>query len=706
VVGNQCGVIFDTKCQQGKPSFTKRVLAEVMATSNERFCLAFLLMALMVFSALPGFMQPNEPTEEIEEIETIDSTSGRQPTADCEGISFEDMFYYNYAEFTVQINDDWDGGYVRAKAMVNGSDTTTLRNDLDGLFEGLAGGANGWLSTDEKDGVEAVGKDCVAQTYTRIGFRGGPSHRGGPGVNWNNATWIKEGMTLEETNLIPEGHPERRSCKDQFGGPSGSPTCEEIPNGPANPGQCGPHSCDTVIYLNASVSFSQIIDPSDFTLAMVGRNLTNAQFEYIFPNQVSPLRITDTYENQDCNETYYEDDEEDDDFGVTYTTREECQSYTNFGDLDYSLTALTDGTSFSRRFTYDGADWPASRGYFIDFTTSPPDVDNPPVWKNDAPSEGELLPVAAVGESEYVVDLADINAWYNDDLGAGMLNVDCTGAAGWSLVEAEANHWMVTSPSDGATTTINCEAIDSSGQSSGARTFSIAPIFSVSVASAQSLDDLTFTMTPTSEAPDSMSVSVTLMQNNVEVSNSMSLDTAAADIVLSLSTLIPGNVNAKISASGIGMAPFEYNYDLGLAKLSLAPSVQITGGEWVSSNYILRGQFFDPDGEAVSFTLKLDGVQAGQVSVAGNQWVTDEIPFDLLIEGVHNVTIEACDNSGVCVSVSEDVDNTFLFQVIDDIDDGGTNKPAVEESGLPAASIGLTMMALLGAGIAVRRRLS
>ena len=703
MVGNQCGVIFDTKCQQGKPSFTKRVLAEVMATSNERFCLAFLLMALMVFSALPGFMQPNEPTEEIEEIETIDSTSGRQPTADCEGISFEDMFYYNYAEFTVQINDDWDGGYVRAKAMVNGSDTTTLRNDLDGLFEGLAGGANGWLSTDEKDGVEAVGKDCVAQTYTRIGFRGGPSHRGGPGVNWNNATWIKEGMTLEE-NLIPEGHPERRSCKDQFGGPSGSPTCEEIPNGPANPGQCGPHSCDTVIYLNASVSFSQIIDPSDFTLAMVGRNLTNAQFEYIFPNQVSPLRITDTYENQDCNETYYEDDEEDDDFGVTYTTREECQSYTNFGDLDYSLTALTDGTSFSRRFTYDGADWPASRGYFIDFTTSPPDVDNPPEWKNDAPSEGELLPVAAVGESEYVVDLADINAWYNDDLGAGMLNVDCTGAAGWSLVEAEANHWMVTSPSDGATTTINCEAIDSSGQSSGARTFSIAPIFSVSVASAQSLDDLTFTMTPTSEAPDSMSVSVTLMQNNVEVSNSMSLDTAAADIVLSLSTLIPGNVNAKISASGIGMAPFEYNYDLGLAKLSLAPSVQITGGEWVSSNYILRGQFFDP--EAVSFTLKLDGVQAGQVSVAGNQWVTDEIPFDLLIEGVHNVTIEACDNSGVCVSVSEDVDNTFLFQVIDDIDDGGTNKPAVEESGLPAASIGLTMMALLGAGIAVRRRLS
>lgn len=676
-----------------------------MATNNERLCLAFLLTALMVFSTLSFFMEPVEPADEIEGIETNDLINGRQgPSADgCEGISFEDMFYYNYAEFTVEINDEWDGGYVQAKAMVNGSYTTTLRNDLDGLFEGLAGGANGWLSTDEKDGVEAVGKDCVVQTYTRIGFRDGPSHRGGPGVNWNNATWIKEGMTLEETNLIPEGHPERRSCKDQFGGPSGSPTCEEIPNEPANAGQCGPYSCDTIIYLNSSVSFSQMIDPSDFTLAMVGRNLTNAQFEYIFPNQASPLRIADTYENQDCNETYYEDDEEADDYGVTYTVREECQSYTNLGDLDYSLTAVNDGTSFTRRFTYDPADWPAARGYFIDFTTSAPEVDNPPVWADDAPAEGELLPVAAVGESEYVVDLADINAWFDDDLGAGMLNVDCTGAAGWSLAEAEANHWMVTSPSDGATTTISCEAIDSSGQSSGARTFSVAPIFSVSVASATSLDDISFTMTPTSDAPSSMSVSITLMQNNVEVSDSMSMGTSAANMMLSLSTLIPGDVSAKISANGAGMVPFEYNYDLGLAKLSLPPSVSITGGEWVSSNYILRGQFFDPDGEAVSFTLKLDGVQAGQVTVTGNQWVTDEIPFDLLTEGVHNVTIEACDNSGVCVSVSEDVDNTFLFQVIDDVV-SDTSKPAVEESGLPAASIGLTMMALLGAGIAVSRR--
>ena len=81
-----------------------------MATNNERLCLAFLLTALMVFSTLSFFMEPVEPVDEIEGFETNDLISGRQgPSADaCEGISFEDMFYYNYAEFTIQINDDWD----------------------------------------------------------------------------------------------------------------------------------------------------------------------------------------------------------------------------------------------------------------------------------------------------------------------------------------------------------------------------------------------------------------------------------------------------------------------------------------------------------------------------------------------------------------------------------------------------------------------
>lgn len=158
-----------------------------------------------------------------------------------------------------------------------------------------------------------------------------------------------------------------------------------------------------------------------------------------------------------------------------------------------------------------------------------------------------------------------------------------------------------------------------------------------------------------------------------------------------------------VQASGVGMAQYTHTYNLDLEKQSIPPTIDVLGGEWVGANYILNGVFSDSDGEAVSFTLFLDGVQQGQVSVTGNQWVTDEIPFDLLIEGIHNVTIEACDSSGECTSVSEDVDNTFLFE--DSTDEPHVNTPAVEEeSGLPAPGIALTLLGLLGAGIALRRR--
>ncbi|MBT4059031.1 MAG: hypothetical protein HOE69_01825 [Euryarchaeota archaeon] len=645
-------------------------------------------------------VEPTDMTNQIEEIETIDEVTGRQVDADCTGYSFEDMFYYNYGEFIIEINPTWDGAFLRAKAMVNGTDAANMRDDLDGLFEGLAGGDNGWLSTDERDGVEAIGKDCVVQTYTRIGLRGGPSHRGGSGVNWNNATWIKDGMTLEETNLIPEGHPERRDCKDQFGAPSGSPTCEEIPTYPANVGQCGPNSCDTIIYLNASVAFNTITDPSNFTIGMVGRNLTNTQFTYIFPNQASPLRVANSYEDQDCTAAYTEDDDEADDYGVTYTTREECQTYTNEGDLDYTMTAVNDGTSFSRRFTYDGADWPATREYFIDFTTAPPEVDNPPEWSSDAPDEGELIPVAGLGDAEYIVELADVTSWFIDDLGAGMLDVDCTGAAGWNLQETASNHWMVTSPSGGTSATVECLATDSSGQSTSSRTFTVAPIFTIAVAELTVLDGFTFTITPSSNAPSSMNVVLTLMQNGLEVQSSTTVG-SATDMTLSVASLSPGSVNLLVQADGDDMNHFEFMYELGITKQSLPPTIEITGFEWVDANYILRGLFSDPDGETVSFTLKIDGVQQGQVSVTGNQWQTDEIPFDLLLEGLHTIGVDACDASGECTSISEDVELV--------IEDPTDNLPDIisssdDDSGLPAAGIGLTMMALIGAGFVASRR--
>jgi hypothetical protein len=141
-------------------------------------------------------------------------------------------------------------------------------------------------------------------------------------------------------------------------------------------------------------------------------------------------------------------------------------------------------------------------------------------------------------------------------------------------------------------------------------------------------------------------------------------------------------------------------YDLGLTKQSLPPTIEITGYEWVDANYILRGHFSDPDGETVTFTLKIDGVQQGQVSVAGNIWETDEVPFDLLAEGIHSIGIDACDTSGECTSISEDVE----LVIEDPTDNLPDISPSDDGGGLPAPGIGVAIMALIGAGLVRRRR--
>lgn len=678
-----------------------------MARDNQRTTAAIWMAILAILGTFVGLLSPEALTAPGEDpvIEGDEEfTSARQaPEADCAGISFEDMFYYDYANFDVDLNNDWESAGVGAEAFVNGTNGDIVRTDLEGLFDGLPKGNDSWLSTDEKDGVRTVGKDCVVETYTRIGLRDGPSHRGGQGVDWNNLTWTSDGMVLEEWNLLPEEHPERRNCVDEWGAPAGSATCWEVPVIPAN--SCGPASCSIIIWLNATVVFDQLTDTDNFTLALVGRNLTNALFTFTFPEiPGKTLRMADTYEEKDCTETYTEDDEEDADYGVTYTTRDECVSYIEEGMREYDLRAVSDGTQFSTHFTYNLLDWPAYKVYFFDFTTAPPEIDNPPVWTDDAPADGDLIPVASLSVPQTIVGSEQVDRWFTDELGAGLLNIDCTGGSGWSLNEVEANTWDVTPLAAGGEGAIACEAVDSAGQSSGVRNFVVASPVTLSLDVTSSLSSVELTLGSTDFTPANMQVNVELVQVGASVSGSSSLaQSGSSPITFDLAELTPGAITIAVTASGDGMAEMSYEYDLGLTKLSIPPTVTITGFEWLESNYILRGNFNDADGDYVAFTLSLDGVQQGQISITGNQWQTDEIPFDLLIEGVHSVTVEACDTSGECTSVTKEVDNTFLFEEVVD-DTPITTLPADDGGGLPGPGLGLTVMALVGAGLASRRK--
>ncbi|RUA03859.1 MAG: hypothetical protein DSY88_04590, partial [Candidatus Poseidoniales archaeon] len=207
------------------------------------------------------------------------ATSARQVEADCEGLTFEDIFNYSYAHFDIDVYDTWDGAQFNLVAYVNGSMAGDLRADVDELFDGLPGGNNSYLSSDERDGLEAVGMDCVVQTYTRTGFRGGPAHRGGQGVDWNNATWVREGMEIAEYNMLPPDSPDGRVCRH----PGMSPECWEVPVYPSTVDDCGSTSCDLIVWLNGTVDFDEASDPNDFTFAMNMTNMSNIEIDITLP---------------------------------------------------------------------------------------------------------------------------------------------------------------------------------------------------------------------------------------------------------------------------------------------------------------------------------------------------------------------------------------------------------------------------------------
>ena len=131
-------------------------------------------------------------------------------------------------------------------------------------------------------------------------------------------------------------------------------------------------------------------------------------------------------------------------------------------------------------------------------------------------------------------------------------------------------------------------------------------------------------------------------------------------------------------------------YDLGIVKASSAPIMTVNSEGWDGDSWSMSGQFSDPDGEAVSFTLLIDGSAVGEVSVSGNTWATPSIDFSVWAEGTHIVEVQGCDDSGLCSSQERIVDNTHLFiePEPEPPSNGGPNTllPALGLSGLLAAA--------------------
>ncbi|MGB1488420.1 MAG: hypothetical protein ACPG83_07475, partial [Candidatus Poseidoniaceae archaeon] len=244
-------------------------------------------MIPVLIMMLLALVSPSIEMSALDENEAVNSTSGRQGSldVDCSGYTFEDLFEYDFALFTLDINDDWATGAMDARAWVNGSKSAVVRDNLDGLFDGVPGGNDDWISTDEREAVRSIGPKCIADMETRLGIREGLAHRGN--VDWNDLEFVEDGIALDEVNLVPTGHEQERSCSS----PLSDAGCKEVPVTVTD---------DLEIHLliaenqNNNVRFDQLPNQgsSNFTLAMNVTNITDAQLVMTFPVEQG-LRVAD-----------------------------------------------------------------------------------------------------------------------------------------------------------------------------------------------------------------------------------------------------------------------------------------------------------------------------------------------------------------------------------------------------------------------------
>jgi hypothetical protein len=196
-----------------------------------------------------------------------------------------------------------------------------------------------------------------------------------------------------------------------------------------------------------------------------------------------------------------------------------------------------------------------------------------------------------------------------------------------------------------------------------------------------------------------LSVSVMLSQGGQEAFSTVVVD-SLTEISLISTSMIPGPVYVKIIIEGENIYPIENIYDLGIVKESAPPQISISQSYWIDNMWLANGQFSDPDGEDVTFTLFVNNEVTGALILTGNSWQTPELNFELWPEAEHEVKIQGCDISSKCSDAIFLVNNTHLWeQEVEIILD-----PKESERSIPSSGIMLLMLSFAGALMYIGRR--
>lgn len=660
-----------------------------LSNPHTRIFTAILMVFLMFFMGTSSLYTPEKVLENDDNAAPTDGRQGLAIEDECEGLKFEDLFDYDFADFKVFIGDDWATAEMDAGAFVNGSKSAIVRDNLDGLFEGLSGGGNDYISTDERDAVRAIGPKCIGAMDTRIGMKEGIPHRGAP--DWNNLTFVEDGIGLDEIDLVPENHPQERTCQN-LGSANG---CKEVPVSITE-------DLQIMMFLaedqSNNVRFDKLPNSGDsnFTLALNVTNMSFANLELNFPLKqglrMSNYSIQDTITNNDGTMTVTEN---------TVLTGPEA-------------LYLPDGRlRVNQVVTYASSEYPIQRDLFIDFTTMAPETNEAPEWSSNAPEDGTVIPMLA-GQN-IVVAGEKTEMWATDDSGWG---IDCTFAEnGWSSsLDGEGNFMIENQNSQATSSDAECYAIDPFGETSiDSRNWSFGEVLTASAVLSSTGDSIEFTLSPTGLVNE-MSINAHAHQSSaMGQMRTTTLSSDDAVLSLPLDGLSPGLVMVMGQAQSSTMLNLDFMMDFGLQKASLAPLISVSknldgnNATWEASglSFTLKGEVLDPDGEDVTISLLLCGYSTNDFLREGSGW---EINVNIVSCSSQNPPVTAYDIVLTATDESGTITTYTVFVPDPYASTGESASPSndgenAEEEGLPALSMLATLsITLLGAAFVGRQR--
>ena len=640
-----------------------------------------MLIMMILMSITNGVTTPQLPISEPMDAEGRQGSSGLSDV-DCSGYTFEDLFDYNFALFNINIGTDWATAEMDATAYVNGSNSATVRENLDGLFEGAPGGDNDWISTDEREAVREIGPMCIEDMETRLGIREGVPHRTNSGVAWNDLDFVEEGIALDEVDLVAPNHPEERSCTN-FGA---STDCKEIPVSATDDLQIS-------LFVKSGESnnmrFDQLPNQGDsnFTLALNVTNMTNADLVMTFP-ALQGLRIAGFAMEDDGVELIA---------GQDYIAPQE--------------EFLPDGKlRIQQHVDYDKSNWPVGRNLFIDFTTAEPESNDIPQWTNMKPNNNSVIPLMT--GTEYLTVSSDkLSEWATDSNG---WNLDCEFAnTGWESRQDESGNLLVTSPSGASMSSATCRVVDPFGASAEETLdFTFGQPFTAS-AVINDGENIDFTVTPTGLVAE-MTVSAHAHQDGTMGSMRSSMaSNDAITVALPMDGLKPGVVMILGTASANNMMNFDYMLDFGLEKESLPPIISLktsfdgNNATWDATGlqFTLKGTVSDPDGESVAMSLQLCGASATDFTQVGINWEIDVSIATCVMQEItaYDVIITATDESNIASTLEVNVADPNVVSTIDDNSNPEDDTSSDVNSLLPSISMLTTILVALAGAALIRR---